>query len=536
LAQTQAWQFLAQNLASLKATQCELVSVVGQQKLDVEWVFARDRTLTAIDEGELWWSGCSLPARAAETILAKLEVRGGVGCFLAPSHSAMLRVALSKLRPEQAIIAIVPDLRDLALMLHCEDFSSELDAHRLWFAAGESWDVALRLVLDEHPGLPTPSSFIRTPDADPQVIDPLISSAQRVFSEMNAARNTAMQSMRQEIRVCPRHRVCVVAPSRFRLWNDLGPVMRSAVDGVSNLEIAAFYCDDPCNGSPLALLRAASQCGAIFTANTARTDLPGLIPESLQWITWLTTPRLPSAALSGPDDHLIVVDSILRDLAIQSGWSDRQVHVGAWPIANGLLSVDFREGPVELSIVADTSALDTPKDLIEYSSHSLLWEAIRHELLKTPFALADINGYLDDRMRQIGVADENFPRARFMEKLIVPAYQQGLARLLLNARVPLRLHGQGWDRIDEFRPLAHGAVESREQLHEITRSSAALVQVWPTGIAHPIDAMGVAVVGKQKSSPGFLDQANRALRGLLVAPNQSSSPLGPDLIRKILMP
>jgi hypothetical protein len=116
LASITAQQNLAANLAALRRTQPQLAMQFEHVATDVEWVFARDRTLTALYSSSEWWSGCSIPMRAAEAILARLDVKGSVGCFLAPRHWAFIRTALSKLRPEQAVIAIIPEIQDLALM------------------------------------------------------------------------------------------------------------------------------------------------------------------------------------------------------------------------------------------------------------------------------------------------------------------------------------------------------------------------------------------------------------------------------------
>src|SRR5687767_5348968 len=94
-------------------------------------VFGRDGSLTAFDESGHWWSGCSLPVRAAGEVLKTLDVRGPVGCFLAPPHAAHVKVALEMLRPGQAVIAIVPEERDLRVMLQCWDFSADICRGRL---------------------------------------------------------------------------------------------------------------------------------------------------------------------------------------------------------------------------------------------------------------------------------------------------------------------------------------------------------------------------------------------------------------------
>src|SRR6202035_5470454 len=105
----------------------------------VDWVYARDGSLTARDSTG-WVSGCSLPLRAAQAMLQQLTVTGVVACFLSPVHGAQVRAALDKLDASQAVIALMPEMRDLRIALGCFDFSDDIQRHRLWFAWGENWE------------------------------------------------------------------------------------------------------------------------------------------------------------------------------------------------------------------------------------------------------------------------------------------------------------------------------------------------------------------------------------------------------------
>src|ERR1041384_3766051 len=88
------------NLRALRRTQPRLVERIGAVAAEVEWVFGRDSTLTAL-QGEQWWSGCSVQERAGGKLLEKLELRGTVGCFLCPTHSAQIRAALDRLKRDR---------------------------------------------------------------------------------------------------------------------------------------------------------------------------------------------------------------------------------------------------------------------------------------------------------------------------------------------------------------------------------------------------------------------------------------------------
>jgi hypothetical protein len=498
----------SRNFAAIEASQPRISQSLTQLQLDVEWVYARDGSLSGL-EADQWLGGCSLPRRAAQAMLTKLAVQGAIACFLDPSHAAPVRAALELMRPEQAIIAIIPELHNLAALLHCEDFSADIQSRRLWLAGGPDWKNDLTKLFNDHPGLPTPAQFIRTPDSDPQTIDPMIAAAQKIFSQANADRSVEMQTMRETTSVCQTTRLCVVAGSRFRLWNDIGQAMLAAVKQ-TDLDVVHFDADNPSLNSALALLKSASECNVILTANTSRTDLPGLLPETIAWITWVTGSRVPSAALAIDNDHLILVDPASRESALKGGWRDSQIHIAAWPaIASSQTS-----GSSALSIIADTFDLQTPKDLTEYSSHGLLWEAIRHELAANPLSLVDPNDFLSDRMRRQHVGEDNFARQRFIEKLILPAYQQGLARMLIKAKLPLRLFGEGWNELDEFKSHAAGSIQTREEFDRVISQSAILVHVW-TG-THPIEALDKPILRRRDNrAESFIRDAKAAIAGNL---------------------
>lgn len=534
LAQVQAAQNLSANLAALFKTQPELIQWVTGQTLHMEWVFGRDRTLTAIDEFGQWWTGCSLPTLAAEETLKKLQIKGAVGCFLAPPHAAHLRVTLDRLRPEQAIVAIVPEYRDLAVLLHCENLTEAIQSHRLWFAAGPAWEVGLRSLFDCNVGLATPAQFIRTPDADTQIVQSMITTAQQIFADVSSARSARLQALAAQRNATRTNqpRLCVVAPSRFRLWNDLGHTMTRIFETDARIETIPFDADDPLSSSPLALASALMQCNAILTANTARSDLPGLVPDSYPWLTWLTAGRIPSRALASSDDHLLAADSRLAQLALQSGWPKDRVHLAGWPMQ--AVATAGRETS-RIGLIADTFPLDTPEDLEEYSSHNILWEAIRSELSADPFKLSDPASYLRDRMRQAHVGEDAFPTARFIDRLIVPAYQQGIARFLLRSGVPLRLYGKGWQEMGEFAPHADGEVRSWEELVEIASNACALLHAWPVNASHPIDSIAVPLIrtlGTRKDA--LLQQVQLALRHSLPARTVAEPMLSARLVLEIL--
>jgi hypothetical protein len=526
------------NAEALRSTQPRLGDSAGGHTFDIEWIFARDASLTAMEPGDRWWAGCSLPHRAAEFMLKDMTIASVSSCFLTPVHAAQLRVALDRLERQQTVIAIVPEPRALDVLLHCHDFSGDINSHRLWFVSGETWEADLEKLFFDNPGLPTPSEFIRPILANPDAADGLIGPAQKVFAGVSAARAEAIQSLVSgwSRRTGPVRKVCVVAPSRFRLWDDAGIILGELAGeselADANIDICRFDSDDPISASPFALAVSLADCDALVAPNMGRADLPGIVADGFPWITWVTTPRMPAAQRAGERDRLIVADPAWRSLAEQAGWSPEQIDVATWP------GHPAPAPAVKLvCILADTRPTEAPASVKDYSSQVLLWDFIREELTQDPFALTgDVDQYLKSRRSRFQVPETSFDVVTFIDRLIVPAYQQGIARLLVREGIPLRLFGHGWDSVEPLAALNRGPVTSREQLRQIVAASSALIHVWPTKHLHPIELTGRPVVRAHgRTAQSFLRDTRRALEGTASpAVGQNVSELGSSSLLQVL--
>jgi hypothetical protein len=491
------------NLLALEVRQPELAAAVAGDLPDVEWVLARDGSLTARVDGA-WWSGCSLPRRAAQSLLEKMDLKAMVTCFLSPTHVGQVRVTLDRLSGAQALIAVAPDVADLRLMLCCESFENEIRAGRLWFAWGEGWDTELERLLSEQDGLPTPGQFVRTTLVEAEPIDAMIRTAQSVFSREINRRADAVRALFADSASVEAGRVRIVAPGTFRLWDDAGSIFRdvSRENGWGVIDP-----DDPCQASPVAFARAAAGCGAVVVINVGRADLPAGLPAGTKVISWLTGPRIPQFVPESDGDRLLVVDERMRKVAIAAGWPAARVAIAGWP----------RRQPETsgrgLGVIADTVALAMSE--FGLSSHKVLWESIAREIAQDPFAVGqDPAAYLARWLSAVGIAGETVDRALFLQQLIQPAYEQGLVRWLIAAGVELRLFGSGWGAIDEFAAHHAGEICDRAQLAKAVDSCAALVHVWPASATHPIEAAGRPVLRRgSKGKAMWLTEAKRLARG-----------------------
>jgi hypothetical protein len=529
------------NLRALRRTQPALSDRLTSAPAGMDWVFARDGSLTAMEEGQRWWAGCSLPGRAAEFMLRKAELPGTVICFLSPVHAGQLRVALDRMSRGQALLALTPDVRTVGIMLACEDFSDDIAAHRLYFAAGDQWETELDRLLEEIPGLPTPTQFIRPILADSSLADALVAPAQKIFADHSTRRAQRVRILRQNWKSPSVRRICVIAPSHFRLWDDIGAALAGTFeDRTHGIAVSRFDPDDPASASPAAMAAAAAACDAIVTPNSSRADLPDLAPDNMPWATWLTVPRIPPPEKVGEKDTLLVADPRWKELAVDRGWNADRIFIAAWPAMR--LRPDggddpsspgvFRMGPDRcLAIISDTRLLEPPPRVMEYSSHRLLWEAIGEQLGQNPFALIkSADAFLSDWMSRVRVEEEGFDRALFLDGIVLHGWQQGIARALLRAGFAVKLFGSGWHDLEEFRPAAAGPVRTRQQLQAAAASVAALVHVWPVAHAHPIESAGRPVVRAHQPREAFLREAKLLLSGCVPPPRASVQPLSAEAI------
>ena len=513
------------NLRALRGRQPNLADGVEPITRDVEWVFGRDGALTAREAGA-WWGGCSLPRRTAGVLLKRMELGAAVTCFLSPTHAAQLRETLDRMEGGKALIAVVPDVRDLRVMLGCEALGEEIAAGRLWFACGGDWAGELERLLRENDGLPTPGQFVRTGLSDEASLQEMIRSAQEVFGREATRRGDVVRTLFATVPPSP-DGVCVVAPGRFRLWEDAGGVLGAIArrEGWRVLDP-----DDPCQGSPVAFARAAAGCGAVVMSNVGRSDLGADFPTETRVLTWVTGPRIPRFDPRGNHDALLLADGRWRAAAGAAGWRADRVSVAGWPVERRAA------GGTGLGVIADTVAIEMPE--FDLSSHKILWETIARELSGDPFAAGDDAGaYLSRWLKRAGIAEEMADARLFVERLIVPAYQQGLVRWLIEEGLDVTLFGAGWDGIDAFAARHAGAVTDRVGLSAAADACAALVHVWPAAGAHPIEAMGLPVLRRGfKGREMWMNEARRLARGAGRGDAEPGPGMSAEVLRRVIRP
>ena len=519
-----------ESLAALQRVQPALAKRLESPLPTWEWVSGRDGALTGRSSDGEWIGDCSIPYAAAVKMLSSVELRGALACLLAPTHGMMIKRALELLGPGQGLIVIVPCQKDLVAAMHCLNLADDIEHHRVLFTAGDQWKQDLEALFREFPGLPTPNLFVRPSTTPTETAHPLIEGAQAVFRDVIALQGQKLEQLaRTRVDLSP-DRVCVVAPSTFRLWDDAGSVVADLLEDADGLEVRRFDPDRPSTGSNLALAEAVRGCGALLTANVGRSDVPqGVVPAETAWITWATSDTIPSGERRGVRDRLLVADERWTAEAIRLKWPVECVLVAAWPAEP---VAEAAGGPVTLIVNTRPIRTDIDDQTFEFSSHMVLWELIASELTANPLLVAgDAGSYLASRMQRLSISSEGFDRGLFLEQLVYPAYHQGLVRLLTRAGIPVRVWGAGWDQISEFAGISGGPIDSRRELRTAIQCSGALLRPWPGGYAHGIEAFTRAVVTPSQNVPNFLQQVKQCGKAKGRAPRRT---IDANLIRRLI--
>jgi hypothetical protein len=526
----QARRNFESNSSALAAAQPWLRIQIESAEPAVTWLFGRDGFLTAHDQSGRWLAGCSLPMRAGQLMMKRLTVNGTVACLLAPSHAGQIAAALEKLTPQQAVIVLQPDAGLFQIMLRCCDFSEAIQSNRLWFAVGEQWGDRLGAIFENRPGLLTPCQFIRTLATDEDLMQQLIPPAERIFQAANESRTHRLTAlMVAPPRQRDRRSMLIVAGSHFRLWDDAGPAL---VQSLSHSDWSIAHCDpdDPAQTSAVGLALAADGRDAVVLPHRSRSDLPGVFRKQTRVLSWITQPRIPAFDADSPHDGLLLADDVWLPLATSAGWPRDRVTLAAWP------AITFPTAPEKsLALIANTRTLETPTTTLDLSSHHVLWDMIRSDLLADPFSIGtDVHSFIDRRLAKLQISDEGFDRDRFINDLIVPAYQQGLVKLLANAKLPIQIFGTGWNDVPALRSFWRGEVSTRQSLAAAVVSASVLLYAWPLRYRHQIDAMGRPVLTPHLGRPTEFIRDARRLLSEAAAPPKALPFLSLDQLEPLL--
>ncbi|HEX8324214.1 MAG TPA: hypothetical protein VF595_09900 [Tepidisphaeraceae bacterium] len=443
---------------------------------ELDFAIARDGSLSAKRGGQ-WLAGCSVPRRAADVMLRNEHWKGRSLCLLTPTNGHQAAACLHRLGPTKALVVVVPSIDCLAEVLACCDFTAAIVAGRLHFA----WDEAsLRRVFADHPGLAVPQQMVRLPDVDPDAVAAAQAWTQNVLSPITGDHAVRMRSAARAEATTGR---CILVGRHFRLWNDAGDTL-ARVCGAGDVVLNA---DDPLHSAEAVLAERTAAAGSVLS-DRAR---PTWATWDRPWITWLTRPTIPPYQPAFARDALLLADECWLPLARAAGWPVDRLTVARWP-AEAITVTPGRP----LALIADHPDLDPPADVRDLSGRLLVWEAIREELTRDPFALGDDPArYVERAPSRLNLPPAvDFPTGRFVDALVGPAFTVGIAGWLAAKGVPFTLHGRGWSGETTLSTYDRGPIADREAFHQIVASSGGVIDPFVTTAGHPVRSLAVPVL------------------------------------------
>ena len=473
------------NRIALEAT-CPAAALSLPDELpELEWLYARDGALTARHIDRQWFGDCSVPRRAAERLLAKLEIAGTSAVMLAPSHAQQIRVALDRSTERQAIVAVLPGEYDAGVVLACDDFAAAIRAGRLLVVVGPDWERQLDELLAERVGVAPATTMIRVPGINDAIVDRLLRPCETILNKHGQLHRHHLSLVHGTPRATGRkvERVAVVT-GHWHLWRDERSLL-AAASRDSSIECATIDTARPDASSALSIARRADGCDALLIANVGRADLPTLVAPGVTWITLLTRglPPAPSGR-----DRLVLVDDSQRPAARAAGWSDERVdrlsRVAGAQRAGGRPALAFDLRPVV-----------KPTAIAEMSSHGVVWDRvvsrlgdIGHIETRSPHAMIAGLG------EAIGIPAGDLPIDLLRERAAIPTFAVALARRLRRAGVAFDLFGSGWEAVPEVLDCWRGAIADDAAFDAMRANAGALFDVWPADAAHASRRCGLPLI------------------------------------------
>lgn len=489
------------NLAALEAVWPRTLLSIPETLPELEWLYARDGTLSGRYVEKRWIGGVSVPGKAAARMLGKVAVTGSSAVLLAPTHALQVRTVLDRMTRQQVLLVVIPAEQTAGTLLGCADFSVDLRAQRLWLACGPEWAEELTRILEAQDGIAPASMMIRVPGLNAATVERVLKPCEAILAQHSQMHRSQLAQIHARPRSPsrPPRRICTVA-GPFELWNDAAFLLAKAPASCSSVTLESAM---PTHSSALKFARAAEGCDAVVTANLGRADLPSVVPENVPWITWATTNRVarhhPSASL----DRLIIADPAQREMAMNAGWPESSIFLGREPTrAPGTDSAGMP------AIIADLPRPLMPRSVEEMSSQRLVWDRVEHEVAENPFCIGSSPvDYLLSVAEQIGMARVALPVELFVTELLIPCFARSLAHLLSRREVKFQVFGRGWDVVPDLGSRWRGPVETEADLENALGSTRLLIDVWPGLPVHAARRCGRPTIQPWGLGPVALSRA-----------------------------
>ena len=463
-----------------------------------------------------WLGGTSLPSAAATALTADMDAGTGTAMGLGIGTGYEWKALCTRLGSHQAVFVLEPDAAACRMVLAVCDLSGLLAAGKLVVVAGDGAAEQLLAFLRKHVGFDVPSVMHVLQSVPLEKRNALRAAAEAMIRRAIGARTALGAELLAKMSgYAPAAGGPVVG---FTATGSRAGerVLGEALKGMRarGREVVELVADHHASTSLVGRLEVlARHRPAVVWADFYRGQLG--LPGELSRVavhTWVppgagvgyfSPERLGGVA--GADRvvvHSVEHREVLEGLGIGREKID-MVAVGVGEVAQDADGI--RAG---VGMIGDVPALDAGAYGFELPSHLAVWEAARKLIMEEPFeAYAHRAADLFRRaQRAAGVSIEDAKVAEPMERairhgLMRAAVWVAVARLLIEAGLPVRLIGRGWE--------SHGlkaSVVGFGTPTEMFDGLAAVLQVHPAGMVDPLvlaaAGSGVAVVAVEHPRDG----------------------------------
>jgi hypothetical protein len=482
---------LAANRAAIQSIYPRLLASLPEELPEMEWLFARDGSLSARTPDRRWIADCTVPQRVARRSLGQVEMTGVVSCLLAPSHAQEIVAALDRLAAHQGLLFVQPSESSFALSMACHDFSDAIRSKRLFPVVGPAWEREFDRLYAQFPALAPPAIMIRLPLAAQWLLDRITPAMDRLVQAQLHRHAIGLQRGAARLISTSASGLLVVGNGRVSMMNDAGAsLLALAAKDRTTMPLDTGEC---VNAASLAIAQSALQCDAntILAADIGRTDLPTLAPSGVSWVTWCTHGRVPRFdAKAGPQDRLLLIHPSLQPAALAVGWPASHVSIATDPRQDRPAASDARP-----TLFFDLTAIEVPSHINDYSSHRLLWDRIAHEIGKDPFAhRAPVVEYVRTIGQSLGIDRDALPLDAILHRLIEPLLAKSIATHLHAAGHRFWIVGSGWDALPELATHVRCPVVDSHTWDDALRHANAIFDTWPASPYHRSRYLGRPVV------------------------------------------
>lgn len=436
-----------------------------------------------------WLGGTSVPRRAAECALSRVDVSVPAAVLIAPIHPQVTRVLLDKLACDQMLLLILPEDESLAHHLTLVDFSEDLSRGRLRICAGLRWREQLGELLDSPIDLPIPTRFVRVGSTPSDVSDRIQSLAQPIIAhaaERLAGRLSSI-TMSERQPVVPAGNVLLLGSSRFVLWNDASARLWETDARSMGTKVDLAH---PIERSPSQLARRAEDADLVVSADFARAEHPGFLPATVPWICLAQT-RVPRVTADERSRDLVFVMNPELLPAAVAAWGERR----AIDVRTILEQANQESEPKRSSDGPTVLLMDrfpdvVPEAIERFSTHRLLWDHLERAVAAGDRAMSlGVVDWLKREARRFNIDPDMLPLELLLSRRVIPLLARATAKRLVDDRAGFEIWGEGWQDDAELSHVWRGPIGDVQTFDRVVGTSGRLVDVWAGLKHHPVRTM-----------------------------------------------